>query len=49
MKPSQSCRTLQLAADVLLALADALVECRTLSGGEARDIVRRHSGSECRA
>lgn len=31
------------------ALADALVEHRTLSGDEARDIVRRHSGSECQA
>lgn len=31
------------------ALAEALVERRTLSGQEARDIVRRHSDSEVRA
>ena len=31
------------------AVADALVEFRTLSGDEARNIVRRYPGPECRA
>ena len=45
----QASKLVRCRREAVSALADALVGCRTLSGDEARDIVRRHSGSKCGA